>query len=333
MKRIAFIGAGRMANTHAAELKKIGRTELAGVYDIDPVKSRKFAETWNAAKEYASREELLADKTLDGVLICHYCPDHAETMRAVMEAGIRFIFCEKPAIRRVVEGAMLRKTAAQCHAKIMIGHHRKHDGGNKKMREIIQSGILGTIRFAKVQFCNTWYSRDWNDYFASYERSGGTTLDMVTHYVDLLNWFLDAEPESVYARAVMLEKTIPADKKPVDYVSGTLVLKNGIICGIESSYQRYGIGYDSIEVYGDERTVLLRDGKLRLYKKQEVTEYDVSASMFSYEEQMRDFIDMMEDGVQRQTTLEEGIRSAVIVLGMLDSSETGKIHIFEKELL
>ena len=39
---------------------------------------------------------------------------------------------------------------------------------------------------------------------------------------------------------------------------------------------------------------------------------DVSASMFPYEEQMRDFIDMMEDGVQRQTTLGRGNPLAVL---------------------
>ena len=116
---------------------------------------------------------------------------------------------------------------------------------------------------------------------------------MVTHYIDLLNWFFEAEPESVYARAVMLEKNIPPDRKPSDYVSGTLVYRNGIICGLESSYQRYGVSYDNIEVYGDEHTVILRDGRLRLFRKKE-----------------------------------EGIRSAVIALGMMESSESGKVYRF-----
>ena len=46
------------------------------------------------------------------------------------------------------------------------------------------------------------------------------------------------------------------------------------------------------------------------------------------EEQMRDFVKMMEDGGQRQTTLAEGIRSAVIALGMMESSESGKVYRF-----
>ena len=328
MLKVAFVGAGRMANAHAPQLKKIENVEIAGVYDIDPEKSKIFADRYGIPKQYVSQEELLADKSLNGVLLCHYCPDHAPSMMAAMKNGIRYIFSEKPAIRKMEEGPMLLAAAEKYGAKIMIGHHRKHDEINKKMREIIRSGVLGRIRFAKVQFSNTWYNREWGDYFADYERSGGTTLDMVTHYIDLLNWFFEADAESVYARAVMLEKTISRDKKPSDYVSGTLVYKNGIICGLESSYQRYGVSYDNIEVYGDEYSVILRDGKLKLYRKKEVTEYDVSGAMHPQEEQMRDFVAMMTDGGQRQTTLEEGIKSAVIVLGMMESSESGKVYQF-----
>ena len=328
MLKVALIGAGRMANAHAPQLQKIENVQIAGVYDIDPEKSRVFAERYNVPKQYASQEELLADRSLNGILMCHYCPDHAASMTAAMKAGFRYIFCEKPAIRKMEEGPTLLKTAEQCGARIMIGHHRKHDEINRKMREIIRGGSLGTIRFAKVQFCNNRFSREWGDYFADYERSGGTTLDMVTHYIDLLNWFFATEPESVYARAVMLEKNIPPDRKPSDYVSGTLVYKNGIICGLESSYQRYGVSYDTIEVYGDERAVILREGRLRLYGKKEVTEYDVSDAIPCQEEQMRDFVKMMEDGKPRQTTLAEGVMAAVIALGMLESSETGKVYQF-----
>ena len=328
MLKVAFIGAGRMANTHAPRLKKLSGVEIAGVYDIDPEKSRVFAEQYSIPRCYASQEELLADRTLNGVLMCHYCPDHAAGMMAAMKAGVPFIFCEKPAIRRMEEGPMLLESAKRSGTKIMIGHHRKHDALNRKMREIIRSGVLGTLRFAKVQFCNKWYSRQWGDYFADYARSGGTTLDMVTHYIDLLNWFFEADPESAYARAVMLERTIPADKAPSDYVSGTLVYKNGVICGLESSYQRYGVPYDNIEVYGDNASAVLRDGKVRVYAKKEFTEYDVSGATEAYEDQMLDFVAMMKDGKQRQTTLEEGIRSASIGLAMLESSETGKVYLF-----
>ena len=84
MLKVAFIGAGRMANAHAAQLQKIENVEIAGVYDIDPEKSRIFAERYRIPKQYASQEELLGDRSLNGILMCHYCPDHAASMMAAM---------------------------------------------------------------------------------------------------------------------------------------------------------------------------------------------------------------------------------------------------------
>ena len=203
--RISFIAAGRMANSMATQLKKLDNVELAGVFDILQDKSIAFAKKYGFEKNCTSREELLSDKTVDAIVICNYCHQHCETILAALDAGFKFIFCEKPAVRKVEEAQLLRDAAAAHGAKIMIGHHRKHIPACRKLKELIEQGRLGKIRFAKVNFCNSWYSRDWNDYFASYEQSGGTTLDMVTHYVDLLNWYF-GEPESASARALMLEK-------------------------------------------------------------------------------------------------------------------------------
>ena len=322
--RISFIAAGRMANSMATQLKKLDNVELAGVFDILQDRSIAFAKKYGFEKNCTSREELLSDKTVDGIVICNYCHQHCETVLAALNAGFKFIFCEKPAVRKVEEAPLLRDAAAAHGAKIMIGHHRKHIPACRKLKELIEQGRLGKIRFAKVNFCNSWYSRDWNDYFASYEQSGGTTLDMVTHYVDLLNWYF-GKAESVSARALMLEKTVPKEVNPVDYVNATLVYKNGVICGIESSYQRYGVSYDTLEIYGDDYTAVTDYRTLKLYRKKETIEFDVGFGEIESEqlEQAKNFVAMIGDGIQRQTTLEEGLASACTVLGMMASSEKG----------
>ena len=56
MLKVAFIGAGRMANAHAAQLQKIENVEIAGVYDIDPEKSRIFAGMRCTYKRYYRKE-------------------------------------------------------------------------------------------------------------------------------------------------------------------------------------------------------------------------------------------------------------------------------------
>lgn len=322
--RISFIAAGRMANSMAAQLKSLEQVELAAVYDPLQDRCAEFARKHGFQKSCSSREELLSDKSVDGIVICNYCPQHCETILATLSAGFRSIFCEKPVIRQTEEAALLREAVAEAGANVMIGHHRKHIPACIRLKEMIDAGRLGKIRFAKVNYCNAGYSRDWDDYFASYEKSGGTTLDMVTHYVDLFNWYF-GEAESTSARALMLERTLPKDVQPCDYVNATLTYRNGVICGIESSYQRYGVPYDTMEIYGDQYTAVTDCRTLKLYNTVETVDIKVGFEEIGSDrlQQAKTFVSMIEEGHPRQTTLEEGLAAARVGLGMLQSCEQG----------
>ena len=320
-RKIAFIGAGRMANCHASWLKKMSDAEVAGVFDTNPEKSKKFSEIYGA-KIYGSLEELLAEKSFDGICICNYAYDHVETMITVMKSGFRTIFCEKPVMRHPEEAQILRDAIAEYSPRIMIGHHRKHLNSMKKVKEILDSGRLGKVHYFKVHYCNPWYARDWTDYFASYDLSGGTTLDMGTHYLDLLCWFF-GDVESVSARAVMLEKSLSEDIAPFDYVNGIVSFKNGVFGGLESSYQRYGEAIDAMEIYGEKYT-LLTDfyTKIELKNKEETVQISFVKND-PYENQMQEFVGMISDGEERHTTVEEAIAASATALAMMKSSERG----------
>ncbi|MDD4097971.1 MAG: Gfo/Idh/MocA family oxidoreductase [Lentisphaeria bacterium] len=322
--RVSFIAAGRMANSMAAQLKQLDQVELAGVYDPLPDRCAEFARKYAFARCCSSCAELLADQALDGVVICNYAPQHCETILAALAAGVKAIFCEKPAIRTLDEAQPLRTAVAQAGAKVMIGHHRKHIPASIRLKEMIDAGRLGKVYFAKVHYCNAGYSRDWDDYFASYQKSGGTTLDMATHFVDLLNWYF-GEAESTSARAVMLERTLSKEVQPFDYVTATLTYRNGVICGLESSYQRYGVPLDTMEIYGDNYTAITDFRTLKLYNRNEIIDVNVGfpANDSDRQRQAKAFVSMMADGLPQQTTLEEGLAAARVGLAMLQSSERG----------
>ena len=320
-RKIAFIGAGRMANCHASWLKKMSDAEVAGVFDTNPEKSKKFSEIYGA-KIYGSLEELLAEKSFDGICICNYAYDHVATMITVMKSGFRTIFCEKPVMRYPEEAQILRDAIAEYSPRIMIGHHRKHLNSMKKVKEILDSGRLGKVHYFKVHYCNPWYARDWKDYFASYDLSGGTTLDMATHYLDLLCWFF-GDAVSASARAVMLEKSLTCEVEPFDYVNGIISFRNGIFGGLESSYQRYGECVDKIEIYGENYT-LLSDFYTKVELKNKAETISVNFDQNDpYDLQMQEFIAMIDDRVERHTTVEEAIAASSAALAMMKSSELG----------
>lgn len=324
--RIAFIGCGRMASAHATALNKIEGITLHGAYDIIPERGKAFAEKFSVKKVYRSREELLKDSEVTAIAICDYGHQHAEELLTAMQAGCKRIFCEKPAIRQFAEAGPILKTAKKTGSLVCIGQVRRYFPEQIKMKEIIDSGILGRILFAKAHCCVNTFTREWGGYFASFEQSGGTTLDMGVHYMDLFNWFF-GQPKNTSARLLGMEKALSPEEKPCDYFSGNILYENGIICGLETAYQRHGARADLIEVYGDQNTLVVDRGQVRVYNRDSFTEYSITKND-PHEQQMRAFVRMIQDGTPCACMLEDGILASEVALAMLEASNTGKYYEF-----
>ena len=92
-KRLVIVGYGGQGAWHANWAIKSDVVELAGVFDI-------AEKRMNAARElgihtYSSREELLADKSVDIVLCATPNDSHKEIVIDALRAG-KHTVCEKP---------------------------------------------------------------------------------------------------------------------------------------------------------------------------------------------------------------------------------------------
>ncbi|MFA6715919.1 MAG: Gfo/Idh/MocA family oxidoreductase, partial [Victivallaceae bacterium] len=93
------------------------------------------------------------------------------------------------------------------------------------------------------------------DWFTDFNKCGGVIIDMLAHHVDLANWFF-GEAQSVYAAGMLLD---PAQELPSDYAAGIVKYKNGVICNLMCSWQRFGRSDEIMEIYG-EKGALVMDG-------------------------------------------------------------------------
>ncbi len=319
MLKLGFVGAGRMGRAHAGNLRNQAGCQLHGVFDPVPEAAESFARDFKLPKIYASRAELAADSELNGVLICNYADQHYETLAELIRAGKKRIFCEKPLVRRLADGEALLKQAQAAGAQIMVGHHRRYQPGYAKLREVVESGMLGTIRLAKVAFCHPGYAREWGTYFADFARCGGVILDNETHHLDLLNWYFGV-PLEVSARSLRFPREMP---QPMDYVSATLVYPGGVICNLDASWQRYGEGYDRLEIYGDRACAVYKgEDKVHVYLPGEHRELAVGQLGAA---QMEALVRFMRDGETPRVTLQEGFNSARVGLALIESAESGKV--------
>ena len=150
--KVGIIGTGWIADAHANKYKDMSDVEVVALADLVPGKAKKFAEKWefNDARCYLSHKELLDnEKDLDAVSICTYNRTHAECTIYALKKGVN-VLCEKPMSVTLDEAIEMRKAEKESGKILSIGFQPRMDPNMKKIKEIVESGVLGEIYYIQT---------------------------------------------------------------------------------------------------------------------------------------------------------------------------------------
>ncbi|YBV95929.1 Gfo/Idh/MocA family oxidoreductase [Phyllobacteriaceae bacterium JZ32] len=130
---------------------------VTAIASRDPARARAVADRFGLAHAFGSYEELLASDTIDGVYIPLPTSQHVEWALRAAEAG-KHVLCEKPIALHASEIASLIR-ARDTHGVLiaeafMVYYHPQWI----KVRELIASGAIGTLRHVQGAF--TYFNRD-----------------------------------------------------------------------------------------------------------------------------------------------------------------------------
>ncbi len=204
MKKFAFVGTGSRG-THAY-LKPIcdkysDCAKICGVYDIDRKRAETAVEmTGCDIPIYEDFDEMLNEIKPDAVIVTSIDCTHDEYIVRALEFGCDVI-SEKPLTTTPEKFMKIYNAEKKSGHKVTTTFNCRYMNHFERLKEILMSGILGDI-------CSVHY--EWmldRDHGASYFRrwhrerknSGSLLIHKSTHHFDLLNWFLDDEPEIVNA--------------------------------------------------------------------------------------------------------------------------------------
>jgi predicted dehydrogenase len=140
--RIAQVGLGEWGRNLVRNFDELA--ELAWLCDIDAERRADLAQRYPAARMTASFEEVLADDSVDAVVVATPVPTHHELARRALEAG-KHVFVEKPPAMRGVEMEELCELAEERVRVLMPGHLLLYHPGVQKLKEIVDSGDLGDV--------------------------------------------------------------------------------------------------------------------------------------------------------------------------------------------
>jgi predicted dehydrogenase len=118
--------------------------ELAWVCDLDGDLRTRYAARYPQARAAADVAEMLADDSLDAVVIATPVPTHYAIAKQALEAG-KHVLVEKPPAMRAAEMDELVQMAADRDLVLMPGHLLLYHPGVVKLKELVDAGELGEV--------------------------------------------------------------------------------------------------------------------------------------------------------------------------------------------
>jgi myo-inositol 2-dehydrogenase/D-chiro-inositol 1-dehydrogenase len=196
--RIGIAGLGRLGYRHAENIAfKTPGAELAAVCSVSPRELERAAVDFPRATPYTDYAAMLQDRNLDAIVISTPSGLHTTQIEAALEAGFH-VFSEKPLGVNVPECEHVEQVVAR-HPRqtFMLGFMRRYDESYAYAKHQIEAGKIGKPFMVRAYGLDPEAAIEGAIRFAP--TSGGIFLDMAVHDIDLANWLLDSEPESVWA--------------------------------------------------------------------------------------------------------------------------------------
>lgn len=189
MLRVGVIGAGAMGKNHIRIYSEMPDVELAGISDIDRALVEELAEQYQT-KAFTNYKELL-NEGLDAVSIVVPTKMHRQVAIDAIEAGAH-VLVEKPIADTVENADAIIKAAKDKKRLAMVGHIERFNPAVTKLKEIIDSGLLGKIVSISTTRVGPYNPRI---------RDVGVILDIGVHDIDVISYLYGRPVNQVYAVA------------------------------------------------------------------------------------------------------------------------------------
>ncbi|GAA1581933.1 Gfo/Idh/MocA family protein [Actinoplanes couchii] len=144
--------------------------------------------------------EMLAG--IDALIVTTVDATHADYVVTALDAGVDVIV-EKPLTTTEEGCARIAGAAARSSARLIVTFNYRYSPRNSAVREVLASGRIGQVTAVHFEWLldtihGADYFRRWH---REHDKSGGLLVHKSTHHFDLVNWWLDSSPATVFAQA------------------------------------------------------------------------------------------------------------------------------------
>lgn len=209
-KRHAFVGTGGRALSFLDPLVTTygDRNELVAICDVSPARMAYYNDVLvrdlghPAVPAYTADrfDEMLREHKPDEVFVATKDSTHHEYIVRALKSGCDVI-TEKPMTTDAAKCREIMDAVKASGKRVRVAFNYRWAPFRTKVKELIESGVVGKIHSVNLEYLldtnhGADYFRRWH---AHIENSGTLLVHKSTHHFDLVNWWLDAIPEQVFA--------------------------------------------------------------------------------------------------------------------------------------
>ena len=260
--RWGIIGCGDIVRRRIAPaLKALDSCEITGVARRNPEQLEACRQEMPAARGYRDWRDLVAAEAVDVVYIATPVSRHGEQSMAALAAG-KHVLCEKPLAMDLAECDQVLAAADRSAGRLGVAYYRHYYPAVRRLKEIIDSGEIGTIILARLDAAETFlpsreHPRRW--ILDKGRAGGGSLMDFGCHRIEVLLNLLG----SVRAATGTTGRVYP-DHDVEDTATVALTFENGA-SGLVTVIRGGTEEYDQASIQGTRGSIrldTLNEGRL-----------------------------------------------------------------------
>ena len=187
-QNVAVVGAGAWGKNHIRVFSEIPNVRLKYVCDQDPSKLLSLQKTYPQTKMVEDLKPILQDSEVRGVVVASSALSHHSLSKEIMLAD-KDVLVEKPMALNTKDAEEMLEIAAKRKRILMVGHLLIYHPVVDRLKEMVDSGELGSVYYIYTQRVNLGVIR----------QDENALLSFAPHDLSVILYLLKEEPIAVTA--------------------------------------------------------------------------------------------------------------------------------------
>lgn len=308
---IAFIGAGRIANTLASTMARMEDVNLYAVAARDLSRAQAFAAQYGFDKAYGSYEEMLCDPQVELVYIATPHSHHAQHMKLCIEHG-KNVLCEKAFTLNAAQAREVAALAKEKGVYVAEAIWTRYMPSRQLINEALASGVIGNV---STLTCSLSYPVTYKERIVRPELAGGALLDVGIYGLNFALMHFGDDILRTDSSVAFTDTGVDAQETiTLHYRDGKMAV---ITAGVLARSDRKGI------FYGDKGYIIVENinnpQSISVYNLSDelVEKIEVPAQITGYEYQIREAMASIRAGQLEAASMP--LSESIAVMERMDS--------------